>query len=136
MADSPADVRKRLAAKNAKLADARTAQMVAEAKGADELEVAHLLAEEARVDAELSAATDAAKPANVKAGYKSTLDAATAAMEGYGLDPEKAAAKLPKDGSTVEKPVGITPEGEVIGLYGDDSEAAAEKAGSAKGGAR
>lgn len=113
MADSLADVRKRLAAKNAKLAAARTAKVVAEEKGSEELVLAHLLTEEARVDAELKAAVDAAKPANVADGYASSLDAAKAAMANYGGEN---VVELPEDGSTLEKPFGITPEGVVIGL--------------------
>ena len=105
-------MRKRVAEKRNKLAEARMNRASTEAEVHDALQAVNLQAEEARLDRELEAAVEASKPANIKAANASNLDAAKAALAAHT---GKAAEKLPKDGSTVEKPKGVNLEtGELL----------------------
>lgn len=118
--------RRRIAAKQAKVRDAQASRTEAEQKIAEELEAAHLAAEEARLDAELANANEAAKLTNIRAGNSTALDAAKRAMAQYGGD---GGVKLPADGSTLEKPKGVNLEtGELLSPDQAEKALAAENA--------
>lgn len=103
--------RARIEAKRAKLLDAQRKQTESQQTVAEEIEAAHLAAEEARLDAELSQAQDAAKLTTVREANSGTLENAKRALAAYG----KGDVKLPADGSTLEKPMGVNLEtGELL----------------------